>query len=99
MQKFPGNLPYNSFTEHLKNNFGCKVYKISVDAGFTCPNRNGTKDWGIMQVNSCHSAMVGGNLQLLLDADTNVRIGKQIKDGSGWSAWTTFRSGAYKRYL
>ena len=33
---------YNQFSEHLKNKFGAKVYKITLDAGFSCPNRDGT---------------------------------------------------------
>ena len=33
---------YNTFSEELKREFGCKVQRISVDAGFTCPNRDGT---------------------------------------------------------
>lgn len=33
---------YNQFSEHLKNMFGSKVYKITLDAGFSCPNRDGT---------------------------------------------------------
>lgn len=33
--------PYNLFSVHLKSLFGCRVHKISVDAGFGCPNRNG----------------------------------------------------------
>lgn len=33
--------PYNTFSEELKRRFGCKVQRISVDAGFTCPNRDG----------------------------------------------------------
>ena len=33
---------YNAFSEELKRQFGCKVQRISVDAGFTCPNRDGT---------------------------------------------------------
>ena len=33
---------YNQFSEHLKNMFGAKVYKITLDAGFSCPNRDGT---------------------------------------------------------
>lgn len=33
---------YNSFSEHLKQKFGAKVYKITLDAGFSCPNRDGT---------------------------------------------------------
>jgi radical SAM protein (TIGR01212 family) len=35
---------YNSFSDELKRVFGCKVQRISVDAGFTCPNRDGTLD-------------------------------------------------------
>lgn len=33
---------YNRFSDHLKQKFGLKVYKISLDAGFSCPNRDGT---------------------------------------------------------
>lgn len=35
---------YNTFSDELKRNFGCKVQRISVDAGFTCPNRDGLLD-------------------------------------------------------
>jgi radical SAM protein (TIGR01212 family) len=35
--------PYQLFSEHLKKCFGVRVHKISVDAGFGCPNRNGTR--------------------------------------------------------
>ncbi len=33
---------YNTFSEELKRTFGYRVHRISVDAGFTCPNRDGT---------------------------------------------------------
>ena len=33
---------YNAFSEELKRVFGCRVHRISIDAGFTCPNRDGT---------------------------------------------------------
>lgn len=33
---------YNAFGPYLKNRFGAIVYKVNVDAGFTCPNRDGT---------------------------------------------------------
>ncbi|MBM3224226.1 MAG: TIGR01212 family radical SAM protein [Candidatus Tectomicrobia bacterium] len=33
---------YRRFTDHLRQTFGCRVHKISLDAGFTCPNRDGT---------------------------------------------------------
>jgi len=32
---------YYTFSEYLKKRFGCRVSKISVDAGFSCPNRDG----------------------------------------------------------
>ena len=35
---------YKSFHAYCKETFGCKVYKLSLDAGFTCPNRDGTLD-------------------------------------------------------
>jgi hypothetical protein len=37
---------YNNFSSFLRRTFGCRVQKISIDAGFTCPNRDGTKGWG-----------------------------------------------------
>lgn len=37
---------YNPFSEELKRHFGCRVHRISVDAGFTCPNRDGTVGTG-----------------------------------------------------
>ena len=32
---------YYDFRHYLKDSFGCKVYKVVIDAGFTCPNRDG----------------------------------------------------------
>jgi uncharacterized protein len=37
---------YNSYGHFLRQKFGCKVYKISVDGGFSCPNRDGTVGTG-----------------------------------------------------
>ncbi len=33
---------YNQYSAYLKKKFGAKVYKITIDAGFSCPNRDGT---------------------------------------------------------
>lgn len=51
-QKYPADLiknlwhgkPYYSLDAYCKNTFGEKLYKVSIDAGFTCPNRDGTLD-------------------------------------------------------
>lgn len=39
-------MEYREFGSWLQGRFGCKVQKISVNAGFTCPNRDGTVGWG-----------------------------------------------------
>lgn len=35
---------YRTLDQHYRQRFGQKVYKLSIDAGFTCPNRDGTLD-------------------------------------------------------
>lgn len=37
---------YNYYGKFLKEKFSSKVFKIIVDAGFTCPNRDGSKGFG-----------------------------------------------------
>ncbi len=32
---------YNQYSRHLQETFNCKVYKVTIDAGFSCPNRDG----------------------------------------------------------
>ena len=36
------SLPYHRYSHYLQNKFSCPVRKISIDAGFSCPNRDGT---------------------------------------------------------
>ncbi len=37
---------YKTLSQHNLDKFGCKVYKLSIDGGFTCPNRDGSKGVG-----------------------------------------------------
>ena len=37
-------MEYYSLNQYLRDTFGQKVYKIALDGGFTCPNRDGTLD-------------------------------------------------------
>ncbi len=37
---------YKTLNQHNHEKFGCKVYKLSIEGGFTCPNRDGTKGVG-----------------------------------------------------
>ena len=43
-RKMWGEKPYHSLNYEMKHRFGEKVYKISLDGGLTCPNRDGTLD-------------------------------------------------------
>ncbi|MBP1644787.1 MAG: family radical protein [Bacteroidetes bacterium] len=38
--------PYNSYSNYFKTIFGSRVQKLSIDAGFTCPNRDGKLSFG-----------------------------------------------------
>jgi len=41
-----GGRGYFAFGDYLRQRYGCKVHKVSLHAGFTCPNRDGTKGVG-----------------------------------------------------
>lgn len=38
--------PINTISSYLKKEFGQKTVKLSIDGGFTCPNRDGSKSYG-----------------------------------------------------
>ena len=44
--KGEGQRMYRTLNQHYRERFGCKVYKLSIDGGFTCPNRDGTLGTG-----------------------------------------------------
>lgn len=41
-----GDKPYHSLDYELKRQFGQKIYKVSLDGGMSCPNRDGTVGTG-----------------------------------------------------
>lgn len=62
---------FYSVSDFYKKKFGCKVYKISLDAGCTCPNRDGTKSFG-----GCIFCSGSGSGDFA--ADKNLSIAEQI---------------------
>ena len=48
MSQFPwgSDKRYNDFSGYFRNKFNGRVQKISIDSGFTCPNRDGSKGTG-----------------------------------------------------
>lgn len=54
---------YYSLNKYLKNTFGEKVYKISLNANMTCPNRDGT-----LGTRGCIFCSRGGSGEFASDA-------------------------------
>lgn len=78
-------MKYYSFNQYLKDTFGCKVYKISINAGFTCPNRDGK-----IGTRGCIFCSKGGSGDFAEDAELSIteqiesgkkRVEKKIKSG------------------
>jgi radical SAM protein (TIGR01212 family) len=65
--------PYHSLDYELKNIFGEKIYKIALNAGMTCPNRDGT-----CGTRGCIFCSEGGSGDF---AATGSSIAKQLEDG------------------
>lgn len=65
---------YHAFSDELKRVFGCKVQRISVDAGLSCPNRDGTLDTG-----GC--IFCGGSGSGSFGIRRELSIAAQIEDG------------------
>ncbi|PLX79516.1 MAG: TIGR01212 family radical SAM protein [Desulfuromonas sp.] len=68
---------YQLFSQHLKQRFGGRVHKISVDAGFGCPNRGGGRmGAGCLFCDPGGSGAVGIDRQLTVAAQ--LEAGKEV---------------------
>ncbi len=59
---------YYSLNEYLKNTFGEKVYKLSLNGNMTCPNRDGKID-----TRGCIFCSAGGSGEFSSDAKLGIR--------------------------
>ena len=46
MNYFTKDKPYNTLTEYYKQKYQAKIAKVSLNASFTCPNKDGKKGYG-----------------------------------------------------
>lgn len=65
---------YYTFSQYLKNKFGEKVYKITIDAGFSCPNRDGSISKG-----GCIFCDDGGSFSQ--SCSNKLSVKEQVLDG------------------
>lgn len=68
--------PYYSLDAYLKNTYGEKLYKIAVDAGFTCPNRDGT-----LGDSGCIFCSAGGSGDYAVKTTEHPSVAKQLAAG------------------
>ena len=75
------NKRYHTFNYYLKNKYQSEVAKVSLNAGFTCPNRDGTKGTGgCIFCSSTGSGDFAGNIQDSLEIQfSNVSLLLQNK--------------------
>ena len=75
---------YKTVNEHYQQKYGCKVYKLSVDGGFTCPNRDGSISTGgcifCSSLGGGEFAEHGINIRQQLE-NAKKRVSEKIKDG------------------
>lgn len=84
-------MEYLSFNKYLKDKFGQKVYKISLDGGFTCPNRDGKID-----TRGCIFCSKGGSGDFA--QSRNLSITEQIESGKK-RVEKKIKSGKYIAYF
>lgn len=78
-------MKYITLNTYLKERFGTKVYKLALNGGFTCPNRDGTID-----TRGCIFCSKGGSGDFAEDANLSIteqienakiRVSNKIKNG------------------
>ena len=81
---------YRTLSQHYRSRFGCRVYKLAIDAGFTCPNRDGTLGFGGC---SFCSAAGGGDF-----AETGTSVAEQLEKAKKRVAFKN-KNGKYIAYF
>ena len=84
-------IQYYSLNQYLKDRFGCKVYKLAINGGFTCPNRDGTKG-----SSGCIFCSAGGSGEFAGDPVKSVT--EQIEEGKKLVA-SKIKDGKYIAYF
>ncbi len=81
---------YRTFHDQCREKFGCKVYKLSIDAGFTCPNRDGS-----LGINGCIFCSGDGGGEF---ATRGMGVLQQLKDAKKRVAHK-YKGGKYIAYF
>jgi len=74
-----GNRRYNAYSDYFKKKYGINYRKVAVDAGFSCPNRDGTIGTG--GCTFCNNKAFSPSY-----CDSEIEISKQIEEGLQFNA-------------
>ena len=87
-----GGMQMKTLSQHYKETFGCKVYKLSLDGGFSCPNRDGTLGTGgcIFCSGSGEFAEGGPDPIALQLERAKLRVNRKNKDGKYMAYFQAF---------
>ena len=84
---------YRTLSAQYQDKFGCKVYKLSIDGGFSCPNRDGTVGTGgcifCNETGSGDFAAFGGNIEAQLQ-EAKKWVEKKNKNGKYMAYFQSF---------
>ncbi len=69
---------YFDFKSYLIERFGEKVYKVTIDAGFSCPNRDGLKGYGGCIYCNSKGSKYRKNGKLIIPIETQIEEGKRF---------------------
>ncbi len=84
--------PFRSYAEWFREQFGGRVQKLSVDAGFSCPNRDGT-----LGVGGCTFCINGAFTPSYCQAQKSIT--RQLDEGIEFHRWRYRKASRYLAYF
>jgi radical SAM protein (TIGR01212 family) len=83
---------FNAYSGYFRKIYGARVQKVSIDAGFTCPNRDGTR--GVGGCSYCMNKAFNPSYCL-----PEKSVSKQIEEGIKFHQWRYSEAVSYLAYF
>jgi uncharacterized protein len=83
---------FNAYSNYFRNIYGARVQKVSIDAGFTCPNRDGSKGTG--GCSYCNNNAFNPSY-----CQPEKSVSRQIGEGIGFHKWRYNEAVSYLAYF
>jgi len=83
---------FNAYSNYFRGIYGARVQKVSIDAGFTCPNRDGTK--GVGGCSYCNNNAFNPSY-----CQPEKSVTKQIEEGIEFHKWRYNEAVSYLAYF